>query len=220
MTLKDKSLSVPNGSWSYHEFINVDKNYAAHKGEYHYVEGRIHREGFNHNRRILMSNDGVMMISDAVDLAKVDGVSINFNLDAAITPVLTETGAILDEFEITSINGIKPELQESILSTHYNEMTENTRLVFKSDHEGSGRYVTLLYPKGTQIERVPVTQGDDKVMSDDVACALKINDEYVFVVLHEEVYKGTKICKCEGVYFHSKVLVIDLKTKQVNVLRT
>ena len=218
LTLKSRTLSVPDGSWSYHQFVNVTKNYAAHKDMFHYFEGMINKDDFQHTRRILLCDQGVTLIIDDVYSEIEDTVSINFNIDHLITPKLTAQGVVLDEYILDQRNHMETKIVNSLQSTKYNELLENKRVVFEAAVKQRQRFATLLYPKSTVIEEVEITQGDNLVLSSDVGRAFKINNDYTFVVICEEIYKGTKILKCEGHYFHAKAVVIDHKQNTVQTL--
>lgn len=220
ITLKSRMLSVPNGSWSYHQFVNVAKNYASHKGRYHYLEGSISKEDFQHTRRTLISDCGVSLIVDDVYTDKEDVISINFNVDHLIEPVIDTEGVTLGKFMLASRNEVDVKVVKSIQSTKYNELLVNHRVILEAKIHQQQRFATLLYPKGTLIEEVNITQGDDQLLSPEIGRAFRINNDYTFVVICEEIYKGTKIMKCEGHYFHAKVVVIDHQENTVHILRT
>lgn len=220
VSFKQQLMSVPNGSWSYDQFVNVSKNFASHKGFYHYLEGEINCDSIQHTRRILLSDFGVSMIVDDLYSEKHDQVLLHFNIDADVEVSSSGNEVMLNDFVLSQKDGMELEIINSHQSKKYNEIEVNQRLVFSSDIHERKRIATLIYPKDTVVKEVSITQGDDILLSSHVGRAFKINDDYTFVIISEEIYKGTKILKCEGHYFHAKSVVIDHKTNTVHVMRT
>lgn len=220
VTLKSKALSVPNGSWSYHQFVDVNKNYTNHKGEFHYLEGSISKDGYRHRRSILLSEKGFTMIVDDLYLEKEDEIHINFNIDHSINPIVADNRVELGGYVIKSCDDLDINIYDSIQSTRYNELHDNKKVVFET--VGSGRliFTNLLYDLAMDVVEVDLYQGDNVKMNSQQGRAFKVNDEFIFIVINEEIYKGTKILRCEDFYFHSKALVIDMHKRHIYNLRT
>lgn len=210
LIVDDYESAKPSGSWTFDNFHHVLKNYANHKGEFHFIQGTTYDErGLIHTRKILHNNEGLTLLVDNIFLEGNHGATLNFNLDDKIVPQLKGSEVNLDVVKLVVDPQVNIEIKDSSQSVLYNQVSQNKRVVAKFKFEERAQIYTWILPIDSTIEQVEIIQNGNTLVDDEVGKAFKINNDYTFIVINQEIYKGGKIMSCQGVSFHAKALVID-----------
>lgn len=224
--IDDKECSLPSDSWGYHDFGIPLKNYVRHTSKMHYLEGAYigHQPLQVWIRKVIVLNCGIWLIVDEV---KADGkrtesknhvMKSYFHADPAMA---LHTASDVNGYELlTEDNTISMKIigegvvdrTQKPCSLRYNELLEHTVITFTKEFENETSSVTYLCDSNVKVQRVDIFQNGEVPVSKELAEAYRFyisaNESYTIAIFHKEIFKGKKICYCEGIPFHAKCIVI------------
>lgn len=221
----DKECSLPSDSWGYHDFGIPLKNYVRHAHNMHYVEGTYiaHDPLQVWIRKVIVLDCGVWVIVDEIkeDSAKVGLDKHTMKSYFHMDPDLKIHKKDVNGYEIESADrkvsmklvgeGIM-NVEQKPCSLRYNELLEHNVITFTKEFLNDTTSITYLCDAKIQVEQAEVFQNGNMPVDKDLAEAFKFrisaHESYTIAVFHKEIFKGKKICYCEGMPFHAKCIVI------------
>ncbi|MDE8163637.1 heparinase II/III family protein [Erysipelothrix rhusiopathiae] len=207
--LDGKPSAVPDTSWTYASFYKPLKNYVRHDGNCHYYEGALLAKDSVHQRKLIVIDDGIWMIVDAIQAQGSHVATTKYHLDESL---VYQNGIIEfeDETKLNVISTQAIELTSDIIAYTYNKPSTHPVLVQEQRFEDECVNVTLFVDPKWDVKRIPILQNGDTPIDDTRGCgySFKAEGEEIEVsVLHEEIWQGKKIMYCNGKPFHAKCVI-------------
>lgn len=218
VVLDEKECSLPSDSWGYHDFGIPMKNYVRHAEGVHYVEGAY----LGHDplqvwvRKLVVLDCGIWLLMDEM---KADGkhrMQSFFHVDPKLRVTAYDKGYVLSssdkkiEMKLVSDDFFK--VETTPCSLRYNELLDHSRITFTKAFVTETANFTYLCDRHVQVEAVSILQNGDTAVTKELAEAYKFNiskqESYTVVIFHKEIFKGKKICYCEGMPLHAKCVVV------------
>lgn len=220
-----KENSLPKDSWGYSDFGIPLKTYAKHCGAFHYIEASFlgHDPLQIWTRKMIVLDCGIWLFVDDV---KEDGpheMKTYFHLDPNINikdDVLQTQDGLL---KMNIVGSGHKHIEHGPCSLRYNEVLDHTVVSYTKHFVDRIVSSTYVCDQEVQVEKVNIYQNNEHIVETDLGQALKFivseKESYTIVVFHKEIYKGKKICFCEGMPFHGKCVVIHEKNGDKDCIR-
>lgn len=205
---------LPSDSWGYHDFGIPCKNYIRHTQGIHYIEGMMigHSPLQVWTRKLIVIDPDIWMI---VDEMKIDGnhtmevsFSVDPNMHAGIGKDLISLCGESNLYMLGEVGSI----QKGICSLRYNEANIHDIVSFHKAFQDEGNHITAVVSTSIQVEKVDILQNGTEPLNEEIAEARRFTispeESYTIVVFHKELFRGKKLCTCEGLPFHAKCVVI------------
>lgn len=223
---------VPIGSWGYGSYGDCLKNYVSGEGPLHYVEMAYHgklKDGSCYlvKRKVLHLDMGIWLIVNEICCAGRHEVKEYYHLDDQVKaeswgiPVSgDEVGGgfrLISGEDVLRLTGSKEfSLEDCIISKRYNQKTDSHVLIKTSNWEGALTDFTCLAAEDIRIRAVPVLQyGNPHPLGKDFVTAVEFcisaRESWVFILFHQEVYRGGKVMYCKDIPLYGKTCALHLK---------
>lgn len=207
-----KEYCLPSDSWGYHDFGIPCKTYVRHIQNLHYIEGIL----LGHDplqvwiRKVIVIDPGIWMIVDEI---KADGhhtMKTSFHCDPMIHAIEKKQYVQLGTLQM--IGETEAVVEKGRCSLRYNELKIHDIVCYTKDFQDETAQTICIVDDKIQVKQAVIYQNGDIPMSDDIVSTRKFmlsNEEsYTIAVFHKEIFKGKKICECEGMPFHAKCIVV------------
>ena len=226
-----QSGGEPDGSWSYHSYDDVLKNYYHETDDVHYGEMAFH--GCLHDGTTYLIKRKVMMVDDGIWLSVQDVVCHGdhevveyFHLDDAVE-IQPEKERILlknDQVQLAVYSQEALQMSTGEISKRYNEKVTAPVLAKKVKMKDRLTSQVLFADAAYKVNPVPVYQlRRSEPLPAQVACAWKIEKPdgttYTLIMVNREIFRGDKLCSCEGDYFYGKAVVMRRSEGEYRMIR-
>lgn len=213
LVIDEQPFSNPLGSWDYQSFAIIQPTYVHHEGTVHYLEGTIFSNSFQvWTRKILFLEEGACLVMDEVRAAGKHRIHQYFHFDSSIHS--------LEEIQWTHDGKLL--VSKEVFSREYNSLEDHIVATIEHQMTDFGHFLTFFGIQGSKIKEKEILQGNQKALAKDQGEAYEVTlpnqESYIFIVLHEEIYHGTKLLFCDGIPFHAKCVVIH--NSKVSILRS
>lgn len=207
-----KEYCLPSDSWGYHDFGIPCKTYVRHIQNLHYIEGIM----LGHDplqvwiRKVVVIDPGIWMVMDEI---KEDGnhtMKTVFHCDPMIHAAQKNDHVQLGSLSMTG--EVPAIVEKGRCSLRYNELSDHDIVCYTKDFLDEATQCICIADQKISIEEALIYQNGTIPMSNDMVSARKFvlsdKESYTVAVFHKEIFKGKKICECEGMPFHAKCIVV------------
>lgn len=223
--IDNQPCSIPKGSWDYESFGIVQKTYVKHDHKIHYLEGTFIDEKTTavHIRKLLVIDPSIWVLCDEIKMQGQHTLIQYFHMDPSITIRKDHSFLLMNGFDSLRADFHKlPKIEEQPFSSRYNELQSHNVINVHEDFQDNLILHTSFYNPNIHKQSIDVYQ-DQQIVSKDIVTAFKFTisntESYITIIFHKELYKGRKICFCDGIAFHAKSVVIYQKEGKMNIYR-
>lgn len=221
-----KQSCLPSDSWGYHDFGIPTKNYVRHNENIHYVEGNL----YSHDplqiwtRKVIVIDPSIWMIVDEVKEDGAHDIESYFHVDPMMKAKIEDDHILLEGDTKLKMytKGIK-EIESKPCSLRYNELLHHDVITLKDTFTDHYENITIICAEGIHVTPVDILQNQDTPMLKDITSAYRFtlseDESYTIAIFHKEIFKGKKICYCEGMPFHAKCIVVHQKGTHKELIR-
>ncbi|GAB6167988.1 heparinase II/III family protein [Clostridium carnis] len=230
-------FSIPDKSWGYKKYGDVLKNYFINKENISYAEVPYIanlNDGTNYIaiRKVLFISPNIWVVANDVRCNGEHYCENYYNLDSLVKLekhneylLATNKDAKLRiyNYKVDDIN-----IQNGYISTNYNEIKNNKKIVTSSKFINYIRNYDIIIGE-TAGDNISIREGELKQynssvrVKEDVAIVKEIivgkDESYVVIIFNEETYKGGKVYFYEDIAIYGKVVVIHKSGTKLKVVR-
>lgn len=215
-TIVDNELfSKFKGAWGIVEAALPLNTYYNFTKNYDYVEGG--HLGYLHltspvipTRKIFYLKPNLWIIVDQFNTSGEHKYTQFFNLDDKITPNIINNSIILkgnNSIFMKWSDNINIKIKDSKISKEYNSLQNSKRIETNFINTGATTIMTVISPKDFEIKKVQVKRGNDELVDENEAKAIKITlekDEIIFFNSTKEINYSKKTYKLNDILFYGK----------------
>ena len=103
-------------------------------------------------------------------------------------------------------------VENGFCSLRYNELKDHDIICYTKDFQDETAQTICIVEDQIETKQAVIYQNGTIPMSDEMVSARKFilseEESYTIAVFHKEIFKGKKICECEGMSFHAKCIVV------------
>lgn len=215
-TIVDNELfSKFKGAWGIVEAAFPLNTYYNFTKNYDYVEGG--HLGYLHLtspvipiRKIFYLKPDLWIVVDQFNTSGEHKYSQFFNLDDKIVPNIIDDYVILKGNHTLFMkwsDNMNIEIKNSKISKEYNSLQDSRRIETNFVNRGATTIMTVISPKDFKIEKIQVKRGNDELVDENEAKAIKVTleeDEIIFFNSTKEINYSKKTYKLNDILFYGK----------------